>query len=610
MRRALLTTLAAAGAALAAALPAHAAYLPAATVDGPSADILGLANLDISRDGTGWVGYVKRDGPDFHVFASRLDKGLPQPPERVDVGQLGSSISPHLAVANKHRAMAVWVNGGALWASERPSKTKPWGAPVQVYSGVLPVTDPQLDVTIFGTAFVSFTVGTDVLVARKAYNGNWNVLPAPVDVDPARVASDADIAAAADGSAIVAWTETGTDNVAHVFARRITVKGQLSAFPREVGVTSFQGRPGGSADTPSVSIEDDSSYAFVAIRQDFVDAGATVSRAIGRRLVASQFEPPHAIDGLDFPTSDGAASSQIFVASRGEGIAGTARRSGQVAGQGIGRKGLGYDARWFPPARLDAGGSTSAPLLTATTTDGAVGVVAWQEGTGGPLLGSIWNATKFAPTETIAPPGVNAPLGLDSAGDARTDFVIGYAQDAAGGRQIEALAWDGPLRAAGLHTDNSWFRDARLKLDWTPLTNVVWGPVTYRVMIDGAVAGTTRKSEFVPPKPLGQGVHHIEIVQIDGRGQESPGLDRTRAIDTKRPAVALKRSHHGYRVTAIDGAPGKSSGIVSVTVVFTHGTASVPVSNGAVRRARVFGRGRPRQVIAVDEAGNRTVRSV
>jgi hypothetical protein len=49
----------------------------------------------------------------------------------------------------------------------------------------------------------------------------------------------------------------------------------------------------------------------------------------------------------------------------------------------------------------------------------------------------------------------------------------------------------------------------------------------------------------------------------------------------------------------------------SVKVVFAGGgTAKVPVSNGAVRGARVFGHGRPRQIIAVDEAGNRTVRSL
>jgi hypothetical protein len=502
--------------------------------------------------------------------------------------------------------MAIWVNAGALWASERPSKTKPWTAPVQVYSGALPVSDPQLDVTIFGTAFVSFTVGTDVLVARKPYNAGWEVLPGPVDIDTSRVASDADIAAAADGSAIVAWTESGADNVSHVFTRRITVKGQLSAVPREVSVARFRGRLGGSADNPSITIQDDSSYAFVAIRQDFNDNGTIVSRAIARRLVASQFESPHAIDGLAFPTADGAASSQIFVASRGEGIAGTTRRSGQVAGQGIGRKGLGYDARWFRPIRVDVGGSTSPPPLTATTTDGAVGVVAWQEGTNGPLLGRLWTATKFAATtETIVPGGVNGALGLDSAGDARTDFVIGYVQEAATGRQIQAVSYVGPLRAAGLHSDSSWFRNPRLKLDWTPLTNVVWGPVTYRVMIDNKVAGTTRKSEFRPRKPLSDGVHKIEIVQVDGRGQVSPGLDRTRAIDSTRPRVALRRARGGYRVTALDG----SSGVDSVKVVFARGTVSLPVSNGAVRGVRVGGRGRPLRVIVVDEAGNTTVRS-
>jgi hypothetical protein len=603
MTRRALTALVVAAGVLGLAAPAHAAYFPSEVVDGPSPDIVGLANLDVSRDGTGWAGYVKREGGFQHLFASRLDKGSPQPPQRVDVGQLTDSTSPRLAVANDHRAMAVWVNGGALWASERPGRNKPWGAPTQIYANpaLVPVTDPQLDVTLFGTAFVSFTVGTDVWVARKRYNGNWQVLPAPVDIDPARIAADSDVAAAGDGSAIVAWTETGLDAVSHVFTRRITLKGQLSAVPREASVPRFRGRPGGSADSPSVTIQDDSSYAFVAFRQDFTDAERTVSRALGRRLVASSYEPVRGLDGTGFSSPQGAASSQIFAASRGEGIAATVMRGGPVIGRGIGRKGLGYEARWFGPRRLGGDSLTAPPPMTATTTDGAVGVVAWEEG--GNLLGARWEMTKFDRTRTIASGGVNGDFGVDSGGDTRTDYVLGYVREVPGGRQVEALSYVGPLRPAGLHTDTGWFRKRRLLLDWTALTNVVWGPVTYRVYIDGALAATTRKSAYRPT--FSNGVHTIRIDQVDGRGQVSRGFERTRAIDATKPSVSVRRVRRGYRIYASDG----TSGVEWVRLEFGSRHATVNDSGGAVRGTFVSGRGASR-VIARDEAGNTTTRSL
>jgi hypothetical protein len=604
MRRRPLTALAVAGAALGVTLPsAQAAYFPADTVDGPNADITGLANIDLSRDGTGTVGYTKREGGTVHVFASRLDLGRPQPPVRVDVGQLTDSTEARLAVANDHRAVAVWVNGGDLWFSQRPDASKPWSAPARIYDHpVLPVQNPQLDVTIFGTAFVSFSVGTDVLVGRMPYDGGWTVLPAPVDVDATRIATDADISAAADGSAIVAWTETGLDNVSHVFTRRITIKGQLSGVPREVGVASFNGRPGGNADSPSVSIQDDSSYAFVSWRQDFVDAGTTVSRGLARRLVASEFEEPKVIDGLRFPAGAGAAAeSEIFVASRGEGSAISALRTGEVVGTGISRQGLGYTARWFRSTRLDNGGNTAPAPITTAMADALTGVAAWQESPGGGVLARIWSTRRWEQTTRISDAPGGAELGLDSGADARTDFVLGYVSGAAGARSVQVTAYAGPLRPAGLPSTSEWFNNARLKLDWTALTNVVWGPVTYRIEVDGKLIGTTRKSSFVPPKPLKNGVRKIEIIQVDGRGQVSPGLERFRNIDTRKPRLSVRRSGGGYRISASDGRPGRTSGVDYVQV----GSRKVFASNGVVR-ARVGGRAS--RIIAVDEAGNRTVR--
>ena len=63
------------------------------TIDGPSADIVGLSGISVARDGTGGIVYVKQALGIAHVFVSRLDGGVFQPPEQVDAGLVGDSRS-------------------------------------------------------------------------------------------------------------------------------------------------------------------------------------------------------------------------------------------------------------------------------------------------------------------------------------------------------------------------------------------------------------------------------------------------------------------------------------------------------------------------------------
>jgi len=69
-----------------AAAPARAAFFASEALDGPSTDIEGLGGVDVARDGTGGLAYVKRDGGVDHIFVSRLAGGAWQAPERVDQG--------------------------------------------------------------------------------------------------------------------------------------------------------------------------------------------------------------------------------------------------------------------------------------------------------------------------------------------------------------------------------------------------------------------------------------------------------------------------------------------------------------------------------------------
>src|SRR4051812_46095039 len=71
--------------ALAAPAAAHAEWYGAQPIDGP-ADIDFLGDVDVARDGTGGVVYVKRDAGVPQVFLSRLRGGTWTAPVRVSAG--------------------------------------------------------------------------------------------------------------------------------------------------------------------------------------------------------------------------------------------------------------------------------------------------------------------------------------------------------------------------------------------------------------------------------------------------------------------------------------------------------------------------------------------
>ena len=50
-------------------------FFPGDPIDGPSADVQSLGDLDIARDGTGALAYVKQVGGVDHVFVSRIVGG-------------------------------------------------------------------------------------------------------------------------------------------------------------------------------------------------------------------------------------------------------------------------------------------------------------------------------------------------------------------------------------------------------------------------------------------------------------------------------------------------------------------------------------------------------
>lgn len=618
LRRAALRALPLALAA-AATLPSAASgdFAGTTTADGPSPNVLALGGVDTARnDPSGAVAYLKRDLGQAHVFVAPLTRGNPGKPVRVDTGQLTDSSAVRMASGNLGRTVVVWVNNGILYGAVKHALANGFDAPRQIcVCG--PIANPIVDMSIFGTAYVTFTAagggGHDIRAAVLS-GGDWTLIPTPLDIDEGRDAQQAQVAVSADGTGIAAWTETGSGGDSHVYERRL-LHSRLSSVPQEVGVASLNGRSGGNADSPAVRVQDDSTFAWVAIRQDFNDGGALRSRVIARRLVGSKFDTTVPVDGLAFPTGQGAENPVLDITSRGYGMALSDLQGGHaIFGSVLTRRQDPNQPTFEPNVQLDTA-NAGAPHLTATSSEDAKGVAAWQRSGDGSstVLARFYNGTQFEPPVTLSPPAFGpsaAELGLDGTSDGAGDSVIAFVQGPSTARRIQVVPYAGKVSVSRVAGTRRWKRTRKPTLRWNKTENVPWGPLRYRLEIDGSPVTTTTRTSYRPPQPLSDGIHAVRLVAVDGRGTETAGKDVGLRIDRRKPRGKIKRVGHGlYSVSASDGPPMSGSGIYKAKLMFgKHGVAiSVPtiavLENAHIRHT---GGGRPKLVL-VDRAGNKRV---
>ena len=176
-----------------------------------------------------------------------------------------------------------------------------------------------------GIGYAVWAENGDVRAAALARRQSaFGVYTTPLDGDPARDAGTGAtlrpaVGASSDGIGIAVWGERDGSGATRVVARRL-VRGAPSTVAADATLPSLDGRVAGSADTPDIGVEDDSSYAWVVFRQAIDDgAGGTVVRAVARRLRGSAFDAPAAIDGA--PASGAVGAPRVGVNGRGAGIA-------------------------------------------------------------------------------------------------------------------------------------------------------------------------------------------------------------------------------------------------------------------------------------------------
>jgi len=582
-----------------AALPAgaQAGFFGGETIDGPSADVARLGGVDVARDGTATVVYLKRVAGIDHVFAARMADGVWKAPERLDGALALPSSDLVVAVANRGATLVAFVNNGQLYTVVRRARDAAWPAPAALGGGS--AATPSIDLSTNGVGYVVWTRNGDVLGALLGRaDAAFTPLSAPLDIAPAAEAGTGTgrprVATSADGTALVAWGESG-----RVYARRL-LRNALSAFPQDVSVADLGGHRGGIADQPEVDIADDSSFAWVTFRQAF-DDGAT-TRVLARRLVGSAFDPPADI-GAGVFGGEAAAAPAVDVAGSGDAVFANESTTSHTPFAA-----LNYVDLLGAPFALSAQNTVaSEPAVAIGETSQAV--AAWFDTDSGvPAVNArSFKFGKPADAETplvdLSLGAVDAAAGLDTAADRYGDVAIAFVQGVGAGRRIMAATWDRPPVNLIQTTTYRW-RDNR-PIRWAPISEP-WGDITWTVLVDDKPLGTTTANSFPIAGRVADGPHRWTLVATDRRGQQRTAGPRSLRIDSSGPrlTVAVRGSRSaGATVRFVSRARDRYSGVRRVKVDFGDGS---PAASGRDVRHRFAAGTHTVRVTATDRARNTT----
>jgi hypothetical protein len=582
---------------------AQAAVFPGDPVDGPSpdAEVQSLGDLDLARDGTGALTYIKTVGGVDAVYVSRFTAGVFQPGERVDTGLPGPSSQPVVAAADGERLAVVFVDAGVVYGVVRPAG----GA----FSGPVPLgvgSDPSVDLSINGTAYASFTSGGDVRIARLDRRTNiWGLLDQPADADPARAAGvgtgRSRVAISADGIGVVTWGEAG-----HVYARKMFGP-TLSSAPQDLTPPSFEGRATTVSDLPDIDAEDDSSFAWVVFRQTFADGGQHI---LATRQRGTGFDPPQAIDATG---AEPLTEPNIDMNGRGVGLATT---SGSATGEPMAalldRDVFGAGAGLFTPS---VSAFATAPAMSENNNGFVASVLG---GPGEVPFVQLLTYEDRRPTKqfTMSRPElgpVEASRGFKVAIDRASGGIVAWVQAGADGRRIVAGVLDREPGTFALNSSAKCCQPALAHLSWSPSFGL-WGAQKYQVRVDGQLVGETADTQIVLATPLTGPTHHWQVTAVDIRGQTRRSRTRLLRVDSLAPKVSVgyKRKKRVVNLSVrgrdVGGAGTRSSGIRSVQIEWGDGSQGV-LGGASFKSRHVY----PHPgtyglvVTARDRAGNATV---
>jgi hypothetical protein len=615
-------------------------------IDGPSADVIDVADAAMAEDGSGGIVYLKRVEGRNHVYAVRFGKGGWGPPQRVDAGQSFDSSWARIGAGNDGRLVVTWVQEFGVESDRMFSATLDPGStgfqlpvPVDFNVGEATSTYPDLAMNRGGQAYLAYRVvtdtspsnppgyiGADLRVAR--YSGRlWSVLGTPLDRNvgqPVRIPSEEnapEVGIDVQGQGVVAWQEPDDEFVDRVWARRLF--GASFGLQLQVSPSAWEGAPlRGAADAFSLDVSG-FGQAAVAFRQQPGQA----SRLDGPRAFVNELpdvfsEKAGAFGGARL--ADGGLRPDL-----GEPSVAVDPRGLFVAGFGSGPAtllGAGDDASVEPVKRLDEGASSEAgePLVDLAET--GAGVAAWRELRGAVGLVAVQERRAdgvVEATELSAPRGGRVSR-LTLGGSGLGDAILAWAQGSGDNAQIAAAVVDAPPDPFLVLLPSGWQRKARIPVAWDRTLNAIGG-VRYSVSVDDepVIENLRRLRARLSRDQVEDGRHRIQIFATDEAGQETGSRTGRLLVDRNGPRVRLQRRGRTLIVAVSDGPRRAGSGLRRASVKVSFGDRPAAASTSARKggqkgkrkrsptvrvRHTYSGPGRYRlSVRARDKAGNVTI---
>lgn len=593
-------------------------------ITGTIGQVSTLSGMSIARDGTGGIVYLADTSGTEHVYVSRLVDGVFQSPVQVDAGLSGASSQPVIAAGNGGILLIGFVNGGNLYVTGTAGSTAGWQSPSELHAAA---SDPSISMSNAGKAYLAFTAtagsGSDV-EAEYFAGGGWQPATAPLNVNPGDDAGTGAgrpaVVTAGDGVAIVAWGENG-----HVYARRVWATSP-SVVDEQLDPSSFGGASEVSSGSPAISAGGDSSYPDIAYDETLKSGSSTWNRVLMTRLISEDVGSTTAVDGLSGTTPGSAGSPAVAMGEYGTGyVVASDNSDDQLVGTPLGNNG----GPSGPPYEVSQGISTS-PILGVPAIAGMfTTLIAWEQSSsaGSPqvvMRYGLGGTTLGSPAVLSAPGAQPRPAdGLAAAGDNGGDAAVAWVQGASPSSLSLEVSQDYEPPAAPGPKHFSYSRSAQPTLTWNAAQHR-WGPITYRVTLDGKFIGQTSSTSLQVPSRLTDGRNVWNVTAGNPAGETTTSRNATVFVDTRAPSLRIGlsgRDRRGKRLTlrvhaADHPAPepgAKASGIASVRI--TWGDGAVQQGRYVSSAHHVYLRsGRFRiRVRVTDKAGNavtvsRTVR--
>ncbi len=553
-------------------------------IDGPSPEVVEVADAAMAEDGSGGVVYLKQAGGRKHVFVSRFDGAAWSAPLRADAGQEFDSSWPRIAAANRGRLLVTWVQEFGVGTDRMFSATLDPGAaafqmpvPVDFNVGEATSTFPDLAMNAGGQAYLAYLVITDtspanppgyaganVRVAR--YNNRlWSPFGGPVNRNPASPlrlptpTSGPQIGIDSTGNGVVAWQEPDEEFVDRIWARRLFGTGV--GIPLQVSPSSWEGAPvRGPADAFALDVSG-FGQAAIALRQQPGQSGKlTAPRVFVNEMPdafaagAAAFKGARLVDGGNIGAL-GAPS--IGVEPNGAFVAGFGSGTSSLLGSG--------DLEAVKPlARLDQGGSSvpAEPLVDLAETSAAIAVWREQHGNSGLVAVQERRSDGVLEPATLSAPSGGTVGALRMGGSGLGDAIVAWTQGTGGNSQVAAAVVDAPPDPFFVQTPDGWRRQGRIAIHWAAAINAI-GRLTYSVSIDDEPVGKATKRLFtrLRSKQVGDGRHRIQVFAIDEAGQETGSRNAVLLVDRQPPKVKLRRRGNRLVVVVSDGARRETSGV-------------------------------------------------